>query len=208
MKEKRMKEFGMSIRPFGVGSGAAVAVILLLGFWSGSCAGMGGGLAAERPLLRLTGLLLDHSLRGDASQDFGAVKVRIVIRRYSTAEEVQEIRRLSEAGDEPGFQRAFGKVEVASVESPTTGALRQRCYVAVQQPSPQGVRIILISEGIVSPVMKMMSARITELVLNEANEGAGWVYRSRVQFTEGGDIVFERVSPGTPGQITNVRPLK
>jgi len=183
-------------------------VAFLICLWSAGCAGLGGGRPAERPLLRLTGWLLDHSLRGDASQDFGAVKIRVVIRRYSTAEEVQEIRRLSEAGDEPGFHKAFGKMEVASVEYPTTGTLRQRCYAAVRQPSPKGVRIILLSEGIVSPVMKMASATITELVLNEANEGAGWLYRSRVQFTEDGDIVFERVSPGTPGQITSLRPLK
>ena len=187
----------------------AVVVLLLLGLWSCSPVGTGGGLAAERPLLRLTGRLLEHSVTpADASQDFGAVKVRCVIRRYSTAEELQEIRRLAEAGDEQGFQKAFGKVEIASVEFPTAGGLRQRCYAAVQQPSPEGLHILLFSEGIVSSVMKLWSSRITEFRLNQEYEGEGWMYRSRVLIMDDGDIVLERISPGTPGQIVNVRPIK
>ncbi|MDH4196956.1 MAG: hypothetical protein OEW05_06075 [Candidatus Aminicenantes bacterium] len=195
-----------------------VIIILILSPWSCSRVGTGGGISGEppaagreemrSPILRLTGRLLEHSSAGDASQDFGAIKVRAVIRRYSTVEELQEIRRLAEAGDEPGFQKGFGRLDIASVEYPTAGGLRQRCYAAVEQPSPQGVRILLFSEGIVSPVMKMWSTRITEYRLNQKHEGEGSIYRARVLITEDGDIVLERISPSIPSQITNVRPIK
>jgi len=198
----------MPIMPTLSRSVSAVLVILLLGAWSCSSVGTGGGLAAEGPVLRLTGWLLDHSMRADASQEFGSIKVRSVIRRFSTAEELQEIRRFAEAGDELGFQKAFGRLDIASVEYPTVSGLRQRCYAAIEQPSPQGVRILLFSEGIVSPVMKMWSTRITEYRLNQKHEGEGSVYRARVVITEEGDIVLERISPETPVQITNVRPIK
>ncbi len=195
------------VRPF-----TPAITVLLLGAWSCGGLGTGAGMSGDRPLLLLTGLLLVHSSDGliptDASQDFGAVKVRVVIRRYSTDEELQEIRRLAEAGDEPGFHKAFGKMEVASVEYPTAGGLRQRCYAAVEQPSPQGVRILLFSEGIVSPVMRLLSSRITEFSLSHQHEGEGWIYRARILITEENDIAFDRISPGTPGQITNVRPIR
>jgi hypothetical protein len=55
----------MPIVPSLSRSVSAVLVILLLGAWSCSSVGTGGGLAAERPVLRLTGWL-DHSMRGDA----------------------------------------------------------------------------------------------------------------------------------------------
>lgn len=200
----------MSKMPSGSRSVIAGAVASLLCLWSAGCAGLAGGRSAEPPILRLTGFLIDHSLRGDASQDFGSVKVRIVVRRYSTAEELQQIRRLAEAGDEPGFHKAFGRLEVGAVEYPTTGTMRERCYAAIRQPSPRGTRIILFSFGIMDRVMKMWHSKVTELDLDPNNEGGGQTYRSRIVLTEDGEIVFERIAPGpgTPGQITDLRPIK
>ena len=186
----------------------AGVVAFLLCLWSAGCAGLGGGPAAAPPLLRLTGHLIDHSMRGDASQDFGAVRIRIVVRRYSTPEELQQIRRFAEAGDEPGFHKAFGRLEVAAVEYPTTGTMRERCYAAVEQPTPQGIHLLLFSDGLVDQVMKAWSSKVTDINLDRKNEGGGVVYRSRVVITEDGEIIFERISPGAPGQITDLRPIK
>jgi len=198
----------MSFVPSWSRSVTAGVVAFLLCLWSAGCAGLGGGPAAAPPLLRLTGYLIDHSLRGDASQDFGSVRIRIVVRRTSTAEELQQIRRAAEAGDEPAFHKAFGKLEVAAVEYPTTGAMRERCYAAVEQPTPQGTHLLLFSDGLVDQVMKAWSSKVTDINLDQKNEGGGLVYRSRVVITEDGNIIFERISLGTPGQITDLRPIK
>jgi hypothetical protein len=162
------------------------------------------GPAALSAVVELRGRAMVPSPTGNTVQ----VTVKVTIKSFSTAEEVEKIRSLVAAGDSAAVNKALKGMDKAMLQYIGGGGVNTKYGLAAEIPTEKGSRILLVTYARSLPGYSSTEFSVAEFRMAPDTEGEGRLHeQATVKFLPGGGFDLDKFFD-EPLLIVNVRRAK